>query len=69
MPDFTTPADIVMPVFGIVLYICLLVYALGALYSTRYIHKLRKKGLKFDEWLPLLFLILTIWFAACKSLL
>lgn len=67
MPDFDTPADIVMPVLGIVLYVCLFVYALGVLYSTRYLQKLRKKGLKFDEWLPLFFLIFTLWFAARKS--
>jgi uncharacterized transporter YbjL len=67
MPDFETPADIVMPVLGIVLYVCLFVYALGVLYSTRYIQKLRKKGLKFDEWLPLFFLVFTLWFAVRKS--
>jgi threonine/homoserine/homoserine lactone efflux protein len=67
MPDFETPADIVMPVLGIVLYVCLFVYALGVLYSTHYIQKLRKKGLKFDEWLPLFFLVFTLWFAVRKS--
>lgn len=56
-----------MPVLGIVLYVCLFVYALGVLYSTRYIQKLRKKGLKFDEWLPLFFLVFTLWFAVRKS--
>lgn len=66
MPDFNTPADIVMPVLGIALYTCLFVYALGVLYSTRYIQKLRKKGLKFDEWLPLFFLVLTVWYAALR---